>query len=243
MSTDLAKKSADGFKPGWTKLLSEGHVWVARLNELPLSKSFAPMKVKIIGIAAVAAFVAGGFAALVAVPTAIGKVAASAGESSSVASKTEVVLESSVREMLSGAVSDGRKAKLFLNGEQIRHADMPNDGMLISAIVDEIVAGKGAPDYIQFPEIGQPWPSDGQILVKQVGDVSWIGIRFATPRGDAAWLGVIRQVAKKNTLFAVSAPLPGIAQVSPVDIPRAVIAAGFGRNGALPKNVATDGDK
>lgn len=241
MSNEIAR-TKEGFTPAYLKLLNDGNAWVDRQNRVSNTRSYCPRWAYPLMVIALAGLIVGKVKFADISSWLVAKTTSGISSMAEPDRSAEVVLQSRISEMLTSAVSDGNKAKLSLSGLSIRHANPEFSPMTLESVTKEIVEGAGDPAYVPFPEIGQPWPADGPILTKKSGEVIWVGVRFSTNRGDVAWLGVIRKNAEKPTLYSVAPAITGIPAVNQNDIPREVIAAGFGENVA-GKNTESTGGK
>lgn len=199
----MSAQPAAARTPGWQKIISEGHMLVARLNH---SKSEEPATNlgRYLLIAGIVLLSASWLFSGIAVPVAkwIGKApelkleAVGAAEPGTPAAARKALDAEALDKMLGGALSSGQSL--------IQVAEFDNASSLYAGDFKQADPAF----FADFPEAGQPWPGD-KILRREVGGVTFYGMRLAADYGQALWIGVRRIEDGKPVWYSLMSPSHG----------------------------------
>jgi hypothetical protein len=221
-SDNYRELSAERAGPAWKRIVSEGHVIVARLNNATKYTSHAPRRMIYaagagLGAIALAALLYGGGQRL-------GAKVASWFQPSSPSADVVAAAQQSVLDLSEMIIAAGA------NGPAVAPpADLLQ---FVQSAAASLNANGKLPDNVelaQWPATGQPWPAEA-ILSKKAGDTIWLGARVKLSEySDGLWIGVARQSGKTWSIYNLNADglsrLNGLPTVSVADIPHAVSAA------------------
>jgi len=214
---------------GWQRIVSEGHVWVARMNDqvkarTDFTRSSNKLKAMLLLAGSVALFsltsVAQSFLSSPEAPASAQEVF---GEPFRVGFTTQRVIEMNM----------GQSNEATLITSEILLSKDPNGRLIMNAIVEDYLAGNyNQNDFVDLTDFSQGWPS-GKVGVVKTDKATWFGIRFKTSemaRNDASLILAVPKEGKEafvvhpGTRMIESAGLPRLELQK---IPREAVEAGL----------------
>jgi len=235
-ATKLEAGEVEGGKPilGWQRILSEGHVWLARMNDMADRKvSYVPSvwkaKASFLMVGSIFAFL---IAAAIIVYASASPVIDAArngespfGERYSVKWDVENVSEMNVQTSNASTMATG---DLLLSKDQ-------GGRIILKAVVEDYLAGNfNKDDFIELKSFGDGWPS-GKVAVIKTDKATWFGFRFKAQENsirDNSLILVAPKGSKEiHTAYADTRSF-SVAELPKIDlrtIPREAVKVGLAK--------------
>ena len=184
-ATKLGAGEVEGVKPilGWQRILSEGHVWLERVNDMAArGVSYVPgdrkAKASFLMIGSIFAFVIAAAIIVYASVSPVMDASARNGESA-FGERYEV---SWAVENVSRMNMQTSNASTMATGDLLLSKDQ-GGRIILKAVVEDYLAGSfNKDDFIELETFADGWPS-GKVAVIKTDRATWFGFRFKAQEG------------------------------------------------------------